>query len=418
MIAIQSIRNSNNVVKLKNKMPVQTAFTSNTNQQDTVDLSNPQKKSKKGLMISLAAIALGVGAILLFRKKGAVDATKKAVTNLVENVPISSGEVAKDVPAYHLKTARECITKLFGEIPTEKEALEKFVKTPYEAMGHKMPTLPLEVAAHYGDNNLVKLFLAHGADINNAGVSKETALHAATKKGHLDTVKLLLDNGADMNAVYNPTYRSETIYSAGRDAHAIDLAAENGHNDLIEFFISKGVEVKRIDHFGDTPLSLAAKNGHAKTVESLIKKGLDVNTPDGILQTALHKSARGGSIDVVDLLLKNGADVKLKDDCGRIPLFHAIENGHKDTAEILLKNGSELNSVDECGKTLLHSCAGLHGNKDMVEFVLNKGVDINALSHTKNTPLDVAISFKREEIIDLLKSKGAKTGKELENISK
>lgn len=431
MVQINSINGTYNQNKMGLKNMPQTSFKSNNEiAKDTVELQNaPQKtKSKKGVVIALASAAAVIGAVLLLRKKPAVDDLKKAASEVIEDAQTLAGkatdsaeavekEVVNDVPAYHLKTAKECITKLFGEIPTEKAALEKFVNTQYEAIGCKMPTLPLNVAAHYGDNDLIKLFLEHGADVNHAGVSEETALHAATKKGHIETVKLLLDKDADMNAIYNKTYKAEDFISHGRDAHAIELAAENGHNDLIELFISKGVEINRTDSFGNTPLSLASENGHLGTVELLLSKGLDVNAKDGLKQTALHKAAHNGHKDVVELLLSKNADVSLLDDCERPAIIHAAQGGRKNVFETFLAHGCDVNMPNGLGSTSLHEVSGMHANKDMIEFLIGKGANINALDNAKRTPLDVAIAWKENDIIDLLKSKNAKLGSEVENIS-
>lgn len=429
MVLVHKIQNSNNLSKLNYKKSYTPSFAKNENKQDAVELSNNENKSKKWLITSLGIAAAAVGAVVFFKKKGLVSLIKNN-KNIIEDETSAAQKVVKDVvekideniPAYSLKTAKECIKKLFGEIPTETNALEKFVKTPWVVKGegfndYVIPDLPLQVAAHYGDNDLVKLFLEHGADINHAGLQEETALHAATRKGHLDTVKLLLDNGADMNAVYNKTYRSDTVYAAGRDAHAIELAAENGHNHLIEFFIEKGVDINRIDHYGNTPISLAAENGHFKTVDLLIKKGLNVNTQNGLKQNALHKASLEGHVEIVKLLLKNGADAKLIDDCGRNALICAARNGHKNIVDILLKHGLDIDSANEVGLTSLHLCSGWHKNKDLAEFLLEKGANINALSNSKKTPLDEAISNKHNDLINLLKSKGAKTGNELTNIN-
>ena len=44
---------------------------------------------------------------------------------------------------------------------------------------------------------MVRLLLAHGADINARGGKYETALQAAAARGRLEVVKLLIERGAD-----------------------------------------------------------------------------------------------------------------------------------------------------------------------------------------------------------------------------
>ena len=55
----------------------------------------------------------------------------------------------------------------------------------------------LHIAAEKGNNDIVKLLLSAGANIDAQCKADFTPLHTAVKHGHTETVKLLLDNGAD-----------------------------------------------------------------------------------------------------------------------------------------------------------------------------------------------------------------------------
>ena len=56
-------------------------------------------------------------------------------------------------------------------------------------------------AAQEGHEEILRLLLENGADVNAKDRSKKTALHMAADKGHVSTLKLLLKNGADINSV-------------------------------------------------------------------------------------------------------------------------------------------------------------------------------------------------------------------------
>jgi uncharacterized protein len=60
----------------------------------------------------------------------------------------------------------------------------------------------LQLAAHFGRTDAVRLLLEHGADAMAVAQNsrRSTPLHAATGRGHLDTVRLLLEAGADQQA--------------------------------------------------------------------------------------------------------------------------------------------------------------------------------------------------------------------------
>ncbi|KAJ4385885.1 hypothetical protein N0V85_008016 [Neurospora sp. IMI 360204] len=61
-------------------------------------------------------------------------------------------------------------------------------------------TTILQEAAGYGFEEIVRLLLEHGADVNATGGDNGTALQAAVLMGHKDVAMLLLKNGADVNA--------------------------------------------------------------------------------------------------------------------------------------------------------------------------------------------------------------------------
>ena len=71
-----------------------------------------------------------------------------------------------------------------------------------------------------------------------------------------------------------------------------------------------------------------------------------------------------------------------------------------------------MNAKTDNGVTPLHTSAGL-GHKEIVELLIAKGADVNAKDADSKTPLDRAIMFRIDEIADLLRKHGGKTGEEL-----
>ncbi len=59
---------------------------------------------------------------------------------------------------------------------------------------------PLYMAARWGQPDVVRLLLAHEADINATDDRAGTALHGAAAMGHKEIVELLLEKGADVHA--------------------------------------------------------------------------------------------------------------------------------------------------------------------------------------------------------------------------
>ena len=57
--------------------------------------------------------------------------------------------------------------------------------------------MSLVIAASDGDLDRVKAAVSGGEDIDGRGSFRNTALHEACRKGHVDIVKYLLNNGAN-----------------------------------------------------------------------------------------------------------------------------------------------------------------------------------------------------------------------------
>lgn len=145
--------------------------------------------------------------------------------------------------------------------------------------------------------DLVKLFLDHGADVNEQNKFSQGPLYAASLVGNVPAVKLLLD------------HNDEEVF--GRTA--LYAAVEVSNLDLVKIFIGRGEDMYHQDKKRMDCLALTADANQLETIQylldtwrgqgavtpHLLTKDLDGNTP-------LHGSALRGSAIVVDCLLKTG----------------------------------------------------------------------------------------------------------------
>ena len=58
---------------------------------------------------------------------------------------------------------------------------------------------------------------------------------------------------------------------------ALLAAAEEGHDDVVRFFLDHGAEVNRRDSCNNTALNIAAIRGHFSTIELLLSRAADPN---------------------------------------------------------------------------------------------------------------------------------------------
>lgn len=93
-----------------------------------------------------------------------------------------------------------------------------------------------------------------------------------------------------------------------------------------------------------------------------------------------------------------------------VDLLDAVMNGDVESAKKLIEMGGDIEYCDSEKQEPMLQIAIKKSDKEMVSLLLDNGADENCVCNDK-TPLDVATN---EEIIILLKSKGAKTKAELE----
>ncbi|MCL4361842.1 ankyrin repeat domain-containing protein [Candidatus Dependentiae bacterium] len=120
-------------------------------------------------------------------------------------------------------------------------------------------------------------------------------------------------------------------------------------------------------------------------------------------------SGLGTNIDLLKLILKYGGDIESKY-ADLTPLMSASFSGNITMAQSLLDSGANINAQNNSGTTALMVAASM-GRKDIVKLLIDAKARINIADISGLTALDYAqIPKHNKDIIQLLKSKGAKSG--------
>ncbi len=215
----------------------------------------------------------------------------------------------------------------------------------------------------------------------HAEAKKVNQLIWAASKGDLGAIQRLTVRGLDLNAA---DYDKRT---------PMHLAAAEGQENIVRFFIGEGVDLNPRDRWGGTPLDDAYRHGHVKVGELIESHG------------GVSCQAR-----------KGGPDCLISDDYPVQGLHHELEKvveliwaaSQNDLRAILrlVGNGVELNAADYDMRTPLHLAAS-EGHEEVVKYFIKQQIDLNPRDRWGGTPLDDAYRHGHKQVIHLLEKNSA-----------
>ena len=100
---------------------------------------------------------------------------------------------------------------------SEEELKEKDIEKFVDAHGRNA----LNRAAEDGRDDIAKVLIQNGAEVNAVNEDKRTPLHWAALNGHVDVAKVLIQNGADMNAFTG--FKWTPLQFAAESGHVVQL---------------------------------------------------------------------------------------------------------------------------------------------------------------------------------------------------
>ncbi|XP_066547687.1 E3 ubiquitin-protein ligase MIB2 [Amia ocellicauda] len=315
----------------------------------------------------------------------------------------------------------------------------------------------LQVAAHQGHMEVVKVLLQANSNIEVKDEDGDTALHYTAFGNQAEIARLLLSKGANVNLLNNSM------------CTALHIAVNKGFTEVVRVLSEHNADVNLQDSYGDTPLHdaiakdfrniieiltevpnidftqqnnrgfnllhHAALKGNKLATEKILARArqlVDVKKEDGF--SALHLAALNNHRDVAEILLKEGrCDVNIRNNRNQTPLQLAVTQGHAEMVQLVVTEGADVNVEDEDGDTAMHTALGrqqlattmattegegsslytrLHGSgllgstelnvgAAIACFLAQEGADISYANHKGKSPLDLVTDGT---IVQLIKS--------------
>jgi uncharacterized protein len=172
---------------------------------------------------------------------------------------------------------------------------------------------PLALAAENADAAMIGRLLDAGADPNIASLGR-AVIALAARTGSVEVVKLLIAHGADLNTKEEWREQSPLMWAA----------AEN-HAGVVRVLIESGADVNYETPGGFTALMFAARQGSLAAARTLVEGGATV---DSVYKgrSAMTVALLNRNYEIAAYLLSKGASVgpAAGDATGMTPLHHLI----------------------------------------------------------------------------------------------
>ena len=172
--------------------------------------------------------------------------------------------------------------------------------------------------------------------------------------------------------------------------------------DVINYLLNLNISVNLKDQYGETPLFDCVRKGKLHIAKLLISRYANVNFENRHQETPIHLACQKGNMDMIKLLIESGAFLNKVTQEGKLPIHYAIAGGQTDMIDYILKISNQSYDLkDQHGHSLLHH-ATKTANILTIEKLLSEGLDPNGLNDLFETPIFNAIRFGTLETVKLL----------------
>ena len=287
------------------------------------------------------------------------------------------------------------------------------------------------------DFALLNYFTSKGLDINSTDENGNTIFNYVARAGKIDILAKLIEKGVKYNdnafilasiggrAGANPIglYQyleglklNPAVIGKNGETALHGIARRDKQSEIIEYFISKGVDVNKADNDGNTALMIAAtSNRDLAAIELFIKNVKNINQQNKSGLSALAFAVRSNSPEVVAALIDKGGDVNVVDSNGDNLAYYLIQSYTTQNAsafdiklKILQDKGLNPAAPQKNGNTLYH-LAVAKNDLALLSKLDKLNIDKNAKNKEGYTALHkAAMSAKDDSLIKHLLAKGAK----------
>ena len=330
------------------------------------------------------------------------------------------------------------IDRSFWKEKPSIEEIEKKIKEGHSPTAMTSFNFDPIVYAILEDNSLetIKYLLAQGNPIDKITHDGRTYLMWAAYKGNLEVMKYLVGQGAKVDVIDQHGYSlfmfpastgqsNIAMYDYMIDELDVDIKEEKdrgGRNalvacasslkdfELVNYFISKGLDVNSKDIDGNGMFHYVAQTGNKETVEKLVKNykvpiSKNEKTNENAVLFATRRSARSGETELSFykyLVEKYSLDPAIVSTDGNNALHNlATRTKNLEIIKYFVEQGTDPNQLDDKDNNAL-MYASSRSSGEVIGYLISKTEDINSTNKDGLSSLTNAVRSNSIEVMKLL----------------
>ena len=258
--------------------------------------------------------------------------------------PVSTLEASQEKSQIHTAIAelppmqRQIVTLFYLRDHSQRE-IEEFMEMPVSTIKKNLFLARKKLKGRL--ETMIESQVQSNRPSQSGTFASEVQYLLALRTGDLDAVRSMVDQHPDLieSRFKVPITRERHYLPLG--GTALHWAAVTGDEALLEFLLSRNVNLETGDRDGWKPLHTAVWTEQEAIAKRLIAAGVNVNASTDNGHSPLHFAAMRNYDGVAKILLEAGAQIDLTDKMNRTPMDWAALKGFQSTIELLLGRRAE-----------------------------------------------------------------------------
>src|SRR4030095_14971786 len=233
---------------------------------------------------------------------------------------------------------RQIITLCYLRDYSQKE-IEEFLELPVSMIKKHLFTARKKLRGRL--DTMMEKQIQGGRPSQTGAFASEVQCLLALRTGDLESFRAMVERQPDLLEMRFQTRITRERHYWPLGGTTLHWAVVTGDEALLDFLLSRAVNVEPGDRYGMTPLHTAVWMGQETIIKRLLASGASLNANTNNGHTPLHFAVMRNYREAVTALLEAGARIDLVDKNGRTPMDWAVLKNAKSIIEHLVGQGAD-----------------------------------------------------------------------------